>query len=669
MRDRDDIPLETTEGRGGRSGIGDRLVVGLAALALLGGVFILVGKGLGGERRDPSVSGSPRASATASGVAAASVTPNPSPQVITLQERLVPSAASDQAPPFSGWIQLERDLPIYADTTTASDRVGALAKGSLAYAEEAQSQEQGIYWLQIDAPNPNGYIAAGTGGKLFVHRYLSTPTAYGGGISGIAAGPRGFVAWGNLASRSNRSPAQFVAASAGGRVWQIADTRPFGNAWIRTAAYGPVGWIALGSLQTRGGTTSDLWILNSSEGLSWRSLGALPMDTSDVETGLLASDQGYLLLLASYQTRTPAIESWWSNDGKSWTRGGLPEDVDLNLQHVVATRSGFYAWPNPGNGPKSSEAKYSADGRNWSDLAAPPTNDQGRVLAIGDELLAVDSSPVTGAPRAWIGTFAKGGVTWSAVTARLPRDFALGSLASDGSTALLFGWSRATDDPQAWALDGRSWRRLPLPTGAFGGVVPGTAVGSTAGFVVVGSNMNLRADNPVFWSGTAAGGWAPEASPVVSAIGEQTDLHCPSKPVDAAAFASLDIPSAVVCFGRAPISFRAFVARCDGCTGPSGDVYTPAWLADPQQNQLYLSPVKTEDSWWFSSRRAASLADDPAWVGKWVQVTGHFDDPASTTCQWVPDPHSGGVFYSRQSVIDNCRTQFVVTRMQVVAGP
>ena len=78
MRDRDDIPLETTEGRGAGNGIGDRLVVALALLALLGGALILVGKGLGGER-GASASKSPQASAAASGVAEASATPRPTP--------------------------------------------------------------------------------------------------------------------------------------------------------------------------------------------------------------------------------------------------------------------------------------------------------------------------------------------------------------------------------------------------------------------------------------------------------------------------------------------------------------------------------------------------------------------------------------------------------------
>jgi hypothetical protein len=666
MRDRDDIPLETAEGPGSGGGIGDRLVVALAALALLGGVLILVGKGLGADRH-PSASSSPHPSSAASGIAQASPTPGGALQVIPLQQGPVPSAEPESPQPFTGWIRLERQLPLYQDATASEKPIGSLAKGALAFAEEQPDRGDGVDWMQIDVPSPNGFIAAGMGRTLFVHRYLATPAAYGGGIGGIAAGPRGFVAWGNSGTRSNQQPMQFVAASANGRTWQAADHRPFGGAYVTTVAFGPAGWIAVGILPTNGnGDARDLWMWRSSDGLTWRSLGALPTDTSQVETSLIASDGGYLLLLEGYKSRSATGEAWWSADGLAWTKAGLPQDVTLVLQHAVATRSGFYVWPDPENGPRT-KATFSSDGRNWADLDPPPISGQGRVLAMGDGLLALDTSPVTGSPHAWVGTFSNGGISWSEVTVRPPRTFGLSVAASDGTTALLFGWNRTTDAPEGWAFDTGAWREVPLPTGAFGGIVPGMAVGSPAGFVALGTIMNLRADNPVFWSGTATGGWAAEPSPFVAPLGEETDLHCPDKPTDAAAFASLDIPSAVICLGDSPITFRAYAGRCDGCSGPSADVYTPAWLADPQQNQLYLSPV-SEDGWSFSSRRAATLADNPAWVGKWVQVTGHFDDPASASCRWVPDPHSGGVFYSAQSVINGCRTQFVVTQIQVAPG-
>jgi hypothetical protein len=59
----------------------------------------------------------------------------------------------------------------------------------------------------------------------------------------------------------------------------------------------------------------------------------------------------------------------------------------------------------------------------------------------------------------------------------------------------------------------------------------------------------------------------------------------------------------------------------------------------------------------------------PAWLDHWVELTGHFDDPASAQCRWMPDIHSGQAPYSAQSVINSCRQQFVVTRIRVVSGP
>ena len=667
MGDRDDIPLETSEGRGGGSGMGDRLVVGLAALALLSAVLILVGKGLAGDSRDPSASGSPRETSSVPGLANATSTPNPTPEAVTVESRPLPSPEPERPPPFNGWIRLEADLPIYADANSGAVRIGALAKGALAYAEEPPNQgSDGTYWLQIDIPNPSGFIAAGKGGRFFVHRYLPAPTAYGGNVAGLAASPNGFVVWGYTSSRANKASSPFLAASSNGHTWLSVDYSAFKNAWIRSVTYGPGGWLAMGSAQNNGAQT-DLWLWKSTDGRSWRALGSLPVNATDRDASLLASRSGYLLLLGGY--RSQALEDWHSTDGVSWTKGQAPEGTGLSMQHAVATRSGFYAWPDLSVDNPQTKASYSPDGQSWLQLDAPPMTGDGRIVSVGAGLLAVDSSPVTGAPRAWLGSFSNGAISWTAQPGGPPHTFGFASLASDGETAILFGWDRSTDQPKAWSLDASGWNEIGLPTGAFGGLVPTMTVGSPAGFIAVGSRLNLRADNPTLWAGTPQGGWSGEASPVVAALGERTDLRCAAKPTDAVAFATLDVPTAVICFGNSPITFRAYIGQCDGCNGVSGDVYTPAWLADPAQNQLYLSPIKIQDNWFFGARRAASLADNPAWLDHWVELTGHFDDPASGTCRWAPDPHSAQAIFSAQQTINGCRQQFVITRIRVVAGP
>jgi hypothetical protein len=670
MRDRDDIPVETTAGRDGGSGMGDRLVVGLAALALLGGALILVGKGLSGESRGQSASGWP--DATASALAAASSTPKPTPEGVTVEARPLPSPEPERPAPFSGWIRLIQGLPIYDFASTSANRIGALPKGAMAYAEEAQDQgsqgQDGIYWLQIDTPNPTGFIAAGKGGRFFVHRYLPTPIASSGAIAGIAASQNGFVAWGFSSSRANRPASPFLATSGDGRSWQPVDHAAFGQAWIQAVTYGPAGWLAMGSVQSNG-AEARLWLWRSADGRSWRALGSLPIDVTDREAGLFASEAGYLLLLASYGSRSPATEGWHSTDGLSWTKGGIPAVSGLTLAHFVATRSGFYGWPDENSNSPNAAATYSPDGQTWLKVDAPPVSGPGRIVALGDGLLAVDSSPVTGAPRVSRGTFSKGAVRWTAQSSSLPRTLGFASLASSGEAAIVFGWDRTTDVPKAWSLRGTDWTEVTLPAGAFGGTVPTMTVGSPAGFVAVGSRPNLRADNAIMWAGSATGSWAPEPSPIITPISERTDLRCPARPADAAAFATLDVPSAVICFGRSPITFRTYLGQCQGCTGESADVYTPDWLSDPQSNQLYLSPIKSMDSWWFNARRANTLPDDPAWLDHWVELTGHFDDPASKQCRWVPDPHSAETLSSAQSVVNNCRQQFVVTKIRLVSGP
>jgi hypothetical protein len=66
---------------------------------------------------------------------------------------------------------------------------------------------------------------------------------------------------------------------------------------------------------------------------------------------------------------------------------------------------------------------------------------------------------------------------------------------------------------------------------------------------------------------------------------------------------------------------------------------------------------------------APNLAMNSGWTSHWVQVTGHFDDPASVTCRWYPDPVGGGIAAIPQSTVDQCRQEFVVTAVRVVSGP
>jgi hypothetical protein len=666
MHDRDDIPVETTEGSRGGNGMGDRLVVGLAAVALLGGALIVAAKGLGGNSGISSASRSPASTASASGSATSSSGPNPTQEAVAVLPQELPSPRPEDPQLFYGWIRANRDLPIHESTSTRSSRIGEIAKGALAYVEQVEGHPDGSDWFQSDFPGPNGFFEAGKDGA-YIHRYQSIPGPFGGGINGVAGSREGFVAWGSSSGRAGTNQSPLLATSADGRAWRRVDYSPFGDVSIQSVGAGPAGWLALGSMQRN--DDSIMWLWRSTDGRGWTSLGTLPTASGDRESRLIGSDAGYLILSADYRSQNDQVDSWFSVDGLTWTNGKLPPGIGLGAQHVLALRSGFYAWSDPRPDLANAGAAYSRDGLTWVALDRPPMAGNGQIVAMGDSMLAVDSSPVTGAPRVWRGILLNGQVSWTQQQAGLPRGLGIANLASDGRTAVLFGWDRESDEPRAWSLSGSSWAQMALPDGAFGGVVPSLTVGSSAGFVALGARMNLRADNPVFWSWNKAGGWAAESSPVIAPIGERTDLRCPARPADSAAFATLDVPAAVLCFGDKPMTFRTFYGQCDGCTGGSSDTYKPEWLADPNRNQLYLSPVESTDNWWFNARRGDGLAEDPAWTSQWVEVTGHFDDPASTQCRWVPDPHSPQAISSAQSTINSCRQQFVVTRIRVVSGP
>ncbi|MGH2358662.1 MAG: hypothetical protein ACRDGJ_11770, partial [Candidatus Limnocylindria bacterium] len=64
-----------------------------------------------------------------------------------------------------------------------------------------------------------------------------------------------------------------------------------------------------------------------------------------------------------------------------------------------------------------------------------------------------------------------------------------------------------------------------------------------------------------------------------------------------------------------------------------------------------------------------SLEFDPGWVRTWVEVTGHFDDPAATSCTFTPPREEEWWYSGREQAINGCRIQFVVTAVTPVEGP
>jgi hypothetical protein len=87
-------------------------------------------------------------------------------------------------------------------------------------------------------------------------------------------------------------------------------------------------------------------------------------------------------------------------------------------------------------------------------------------------------------------------------------------------------------------------------------------------------------------------------------------------------------------------------------------------LAHPFGSHLILQPFEASFGGCDGPRSPPGLKVPPS--QRWVQVTGHFADPASSTCRYTPDPLVPAPGHP-QTVINDCLERFVATRVVTVA--
>lgn len=655
MTDRLDIPVETTEGWRPDPSRGERVMVALAALALLGGALIIGGNVLRGDDGVSLASGSPGETTSATPTPLPTPIVTPSPRELTLVEQSPPSPASFPSL-FGGWIRATVDLPIYSDADKNAAVVGTLPAGALAYADEQSQGTPELGWLTIEAPQPTGWVATRAGNKDLAKRYLPADVAVSGWVWNVAAGPSGFVAIGNSSGRSSSFPGQSLFVSTDGVAWRAASVTPGPDSYPAGVAWGPAGWLMVTGDPDSG--RSRLW--SSPDGDRWRSTGVLE---TDYPQGLAASGEGYLLQ-TSGRGYGSGGESWFSADGIHWTESkpGL-----TGSYQVTATAAGFYArtlpeWPTPAS---QSTAAFSTGGVTWAPLK--PTLFVG---AAGGALLGIDPGPDGRGGYPVRGSFFRGRLAWRPIEGG-DAPFAgavVTSLVSDGQQATAFGWDATTEASLTWTSDGGPWTRHRLPS-AFGGP-PLLAAAGGNGTVAVGNRWSSRGPNPVFWHQGADGSWEPELSPVLGVAADPSADECGAPPIGAVEFINLDRSFAAACWGDAPMTVRLWSSACDGCAGEVTGSYEEEWLANPTSNLLYVSPVKWPDTWWATVVLAPELGvRDPGWAGSWLELTGHFDDPAASRCHWTPPPDQLASYGGTRQLVEACRQQFVVTEVRVVDGP
>jgi hypothetical protein len=677
--------FETEEGIRPSASGGERILIALAFVVLAAGLLMAVGKLFPPDETAILPSRSPFP--TLRPVPAVEPTPAPTPKPVDLVlDEVEPPAVRATETLFSGWIRAKEDLPILALAVAGGLEIGSLAAGEPVYAWEQPGYAAEDGWLQVvaeptqDSVWATGWIATRREGIDLVERFPDVQQRRAGGAGKIVAGGNGFVGIASPPGSGFATPSILIESADGGQ-WRTANLALGPSLSPEALAWGPIGWL-VASTNASDEFDRRIWISSSDDRATWVPLGATParllsagpgMGRSPVE--LVASDRAYLLKTETFSgTSGRQAVVLRSTDGLSWRQ--VSPGLTAQVYSLVGFPGGFYAWTNPDC--CHMEAAYSADGLTWTPVSGGPVDNGVRLTATREQWFALETFTATGEHRTWVGTVDGGALTW-VLGPPLPHGAFVTALASTDGAAHAFGWDRATEIALAWSTDGSSWRPQELPSDFGGFPFAVAAVGRDV--VAVGHSWTIRGDDPVIWHEAGGGPWQAEADPVIPRSPAPSGSACSGLPSDMIGWLGLDPATVVACMGDASITFRAWSSPCchsqpdPGCVqGSCGRVPTglePAWLAAPNLNVLALAPT---DSDWVPSTQVLLhpvLGELPplAWSNTWLEVTGHYDDPAAVDCRWTPTTEWLAVYRGRAEQVVACRQQFVVTAVKVVSGP
>jgi hypothetical protein len=162
-------------------------------------------------------------------------------------------------------------------------------------------------------------------------------------------------------------------------------------------------------------------------------------------------------------------------------------------------------------------------------------------------------------------------------------------------------------------------------------------------------------------------GWMPatlDGHPVV----EPAAPRCPASIQDVVDLVDLVAAERLACFGDRPITLGPVTLR-DLPNKTSPATGSPAWLADSATVAMFGSTGPQGVDGPLLVRAGPALASLP--LDTWLEVTGHFDDPASPDCQrsWTGDAGSAPSPETAAEQVFSCREQFVITTARGVAAP
>jgi hypothetical protein len=226
---------------------------------------------------------------------------------------------------------------------------------------------------------------------------------------------------------------------------------------------------------------------------------------------------------------------------------------------------------------------------------------------------------------------------------------------------LAIGWDEDELVPALWrSTDGAAWERLAAGEDALQGVGMFEPVSGPAGWV--GPRLERSADGEV---------WL--ASDYTLAYDGPVPPCPPAEKVSLIVLAYLG-RYAEGCLGDTSITVRAYVPVADGfggCCPPQGE---PDWLAGTFPGVVLAAGIESGEfgSYQIGVRVPPDVDRAPLNVsggGKWVEIVGHYQDPASATCVSRPQQNFPNPLASHESMQQLCRERFVVDSVVEVDGP
>jgi hypothetical protein len=502
-------------------------------------------------------------------------------------------------------------------------------------------------------------------------------------VSSLVATPAGFALLGNEA-RVGPSAPFIVAGTPDGRTWlplRPSTTGPMFSAM----AGGPLGWVATTDQWNGPSSGIDVWF--SGDGVTWElepndaGFSASSLDGLGALAPISAGASGFAI--TGYRTvqGSSVSEVWISRDGRTWAEVAELEAKDVN--QVMTMPAGFVALGG-GCCAGIGVAAFSTDGTAWRDLTADAGSPFGRgaspalVTSVRNTIVVLEPD-ATGALRVVTGDLGdgagEGGVTWqhSAIADARFTGAAASAVATTGISTLVLGFDRRTLAPISWTSpDGRSWQRTALDPTTFGGGIPGLVSANGAGapaFAAIGFRANETGEvRPQVWRSDDGTSWTEGGGEVLGVPPPAPEAPCPSPPPTAVESFGAMAPSLwSVCFGSGELKVVGYLAGC-GCGGTTAQQAAPQWLIDPLGlSAFYLvsrsDPAETGGGGFGAMINPAHPVAVPP-IGTHVEVTGHFDDPASATCRVFPGSGGFGSVLPRAQTVAICERTFVATAIR-----